>query len=271
MKKFSQYLLGLLSLAGVLATTPALAEEGPAVDRAPINVRDAESLQRGAQTFANYCLSCHSAQAMRYNRLTDIGLTEQQIKDNLMFATDKVGDVMKVGMQPKDAKNWLGAAPPDLSLIARSRGADWLYTYMRSFYRDSSRPTGWNNAVFDKVGMPHVLWQLQGDLALQEGEGQGAVVRSWETEEPAANGEVKKIEHRLVLTRAGELTRLADGKANTLDYDRKVADLVNYLVWMGEPSQVTRQHIGYGVLLFLMFLLLPMIYFLKQEYWKDVH
>jgi ubiquinol-cytochrome c reductase cytochrome c1 subunit len=272
MNKFSQCLLGLLSLAGLLFAAPAFANEGVALDHASVNVRDAESLQRGAQTFANYCLSCHSAQAMRYNRLADIGLTEQQIKDNLMFASDKVGDVMKVGMQPKDAKAWLGAAPPDLSVIARSRGADWLYTYMRSFYRDPSRPTGWNNAVFDKVGMPHVLWQLQGDLALESGETQRAgVVRSWETAETGTDGKERVEEHRLVLTRAGELTRLVDGKAVTLDYDRKVADLVNYLVWISEPSQVTREHIGYGVLLFLLFILAPLAYFLKQEYWKDVH
>ncbi|WP_374356868.1 cytochrome c1 [Chitinimonas sp.] len=267
MKKISQFLLGLLSIAGVAVALPAAANEGAALDRAPVNVRDVESLQRGAQTFANYCLSCHGAQAMRYNRLTDLGLSEQQIKDNLMFASDKVGEVMKVSMQSKDAKTWLGAPPPDLSLIARSRGADWLYTYMRSFYRDSSRPTGWNNAVFDKVGMPHVLWQLQGDLELQTGEAKGgAVVRSWEVAESG-----KHEEHRLVLTRAGDLTRLVDGKANTLDYDRKVGDLVNYLVWMGEPSQVLRERIGYGVLLFLVFLLLPLVYFLKQEYWKEVH
>jgi ubiquinol-cytochrome c reductase cytochrome c1 subunit len=271
MKKLSQCLLGLLALSGLMFSLSAAANEGVALDRAPINLRDAESLQRGAQTFANYCLSCHSAQAMRYNRLTDIGLSEQQIKDNLMFAGDKIGDVMKVGMQPKDAKNWLGAPPPDLSVIARSRGADWLYTYMRSFYRDASRPTGWNNAVFDKVGMPHVLWQLQGDLALQTGEGEGAVVRSWETLEPGADGQEKMETHRLVLTKAGELTRLADGKAVTLDYDRKVTDLVAYLVWMGEPAQVTRERIGYGVLLFLLVLLVPMSYFLKKEYWKDVH
>ncbi|MGQ5522854.1 cytochrome c1 [Chitinimonas sp. PSY-7] len=253
---------------------PVQASTEVALDRSPNDVRDVESLQRGAQLFANYCLSCHGASAMRYNRLQDLGLSEQQIRDNLMFASEKVGEPMRVAMQAKEAKVWFGATPPDLSLIARSRGADWLYTYLRSFYRDSSRPTGWNNTVFDKVGMPHVLWQLQGNLELKTVEGRaepkGAVVRSWEVVEHI-EGKEKVSTHQLVLTKAGELTRLEEGKANTFDYDKKVSDLTNYIVWMGEPVQVTRERIGYGVLLFLIFLLIPMTYMLKKEYWRDVH
>ncbi|QNM96293.1 cytochrome c1 [Chitinimonas koreensis] len=263
----------ILAACALLLPVAATASTEVALDAAPLNVRDAESVQRGAQLFVNYCLSCHGAAAMRYNRLLDLGLTEQQVKDNLMFTTEKIGEPMRVAMQAKDGKAWFGATPPDLSLVARSRGADWLYTYLRSFYRDESRPTGWNNAVFDKVGMPHVLWQLQGDLELRkvEGEGHGEeakgnVVRSWQTHEG------HKVEtHELVLVKPGSLTRLADGKANTFDYDNKMADLTNYLVWMGEPAQVTRQHIGYGVLLFLMFILVPMAYLLKKEYWRDIH
>lgn len=149
-----------------------------AYEKADIDLGDQVSLQRGAQIFTNYCLSCHSASNMRFNRLRDIGLTEDQIKNNLMFTTDKVGDVMHSAMSPADAKKWFGAAPPDLSLIARSRGADYLYAYMRGFYKDPTRPTGWNNTVFDKVGMPHPLWQQQGVQAVElDAKGQPVIDR----------------------------------------------------------------------------------------------
>ncbi|MDK2123134.1 cytochrome c1 [Parachitinimonas caeni] len=260
MKMISKFLLAL-----AMVPLLAVANEDVKLDPAPVNTRDLASLQSGAKLFTNYCLSCHGAQAMRYNRLMDIGISEGQIKENLMFAGDKVGETMKVAMQAKDAKVWLGAAPPDLSVIARSRGADWLYTYMRSFYRDPSRPTGWNNTVFDKVGMPHVLWNLQGDQELKV------------TSHPAeggkdAHGPATHAEKSLVLIKAGELTRIKeDGKAHTVEYDAKVADLVNFLVWMGEPAQNTRETVGYWVMLYLCFLLLPMVWLVKREYWKDVH
>lgn len=153
-------------LLAVLLFVPALAlaaATGPALERAPIDPRDLVSLQSGARTFVNYCLSCHSAQYMRYNRLTDIGLTEAQIRDNLMFAADKVGDTMKVAMTPKDGKAWFGVPPPDLSVISRARGVDWLYTYLRTFYRDDKTPSGWNNRVFANAAMPHVLWKVQAE------------------------------------------------------------------------------------------------------------
>lgn len=277
MIRFGKTLLGIWVVVAGLSSGTALAAGGGTVplDRAPVDVRNAESLQSGAQVFVNYCLSCHSAQAMRYNRLTDLGLTLPQIKDNLVLTEDKVGDTMKIAMRTADAKVWMGAAPPDLSVIARARGADWLYTYMRAFYRDPSRPTGWNNVVFDKVGMPHVLWQMQGDLEHQVLEGKqeraANAVRSWTESALEKDGGHKYRTHQLVLTKAGELTRLDNGKANTVAYDQKVGDLVNYLVWMGEPAQVTRQWIGYGVLLFLLFILVPLTYFLKKEYWRDIH
>jgi ubiquinol-cytochrome c reductase cytochrome c1 subunit len=154
----------LLATLLLIAPTLALAAAtGPALERAPIDPRDLVSLQSGARTFANYCLNCHSAQYMRYNRLTDIGLTEAQIRDNLMFAADKVGDTMKVAMAPKDGKAWFGVPPPDLSVISRSRGVDWLYTYLRTFYRDDKTPSGWNNRVFANAAMPHVLWKVQAE------------------------------------------------------------------------------------------------------------
>jgi ubiquinol-cytochrome c reductase cytochrome c1 subunit len=151
-------ILAVLLLVPVLALAAAT---GPALERAPIDPRDLVSLQSGARTFVNYCLNCHSAQYMRYNRLTDIGLTEAQIGDNLMLAADKVGDTMNVAMTPKDGKAWFGVPPPDLSVISRSRGVDWLYTYLRSFYRDDKTPSGWNNRVFANAAMPHVLWKVQ--------------------------------------------------------------------------------------------------------------
>lgn len=224
------------------------------LDKAPIDLRNAESLQRGAQTFVNYCLSCHGAVAMRYNRLQDIGLTEAQIKDNLMFTTDKVGNPMKVAMDAKEAKAWFGATPPDLSLIARSRGADWMYTYLRTFYRDDTRPTGWNNLVFDKVGMPHVLWQLQGEQILETKKEGGHEV------------------HTLKLVKPGLLTRGTEaGGFDNKEFDQRVGDLVNYMTYMSEPAQVKREQIGYAVVLFLLFILVPLTYLLKKEYWKDIH
>ncbi|MEW9898852.1 cytochrome c1 [Chitinivorax sp. PXF-14] len=249
-KLISKFLLALL-----VVPVMAFANEDVHLDKAQVNTRDYESLQRGAKTFVNYCLNCHSAGYMRYNRLQDLGLTEQQIKENFLFSPDaKIGDLMKVSMTSKDAKEWLGAAPPDLTVIARSRGADWLYTYLRGFYRDDSRPTGWNNTVFDKVGMPHVLYELQGEQQV-------------EIKKNAEGHEEKEVK----LVKAGTLTSLKDGKANTADYDQMVNDLVNYLVYMGEPAQNKRETIGYVVLLFLILVLVPLSYALKKEYWKDVH
>jgi ubiquinol-cytochrome c reductase cytochrome c1 subunit len=182
---------------------------------------------------------------MRYSRLQDLGLTEDQIKDNLLFASEKPGEPMKVGMTKVDGKTWFGATPPDLSVIARSRGADWLYTYLRSFYRDDSRTTGWNNVVFDKVGMPHVMWSLQGEMA--------PVMKK--------EGEHEMIE-RLELVKPGSVT--------LAEYDAMVGDLVNYLVWMGEPAQVQRKQLGLIVLAFLA-VFFVVAYYLKKEFWKDIH
>jgi len=218
------------------------------LDRASIDSGDVLSIQRGARVFVNYCLNCHSAAAMRYNRLTDLGLTERQIKDNLLFAGEKVGDTMQIAAGKKDQQEWFGVAPPDLSVIARSRGVDWLYTYMRSFYRDPARVTGWNNLAFPNVGMPHVLWQLQGTQVLKS-----------EIEEHGG----REVEHRkLVLESPGILS--------PLEYDKLARDLVNYLSYMGEPAKARRVQIGIVVLLFLS-LLLVLSWLLKTEYWKDVH
>ena len=227
----------------------AMAAGGEAkLERAKIDTSDAVSIQRGARTFVNYCLSCHSAASMRYNRLTDIGLSEQQIKDNLLFADAKVGDTMKSALSAKDGKQAFGVAPPDLSVTARAHGADWLYTYLRTFYRDSSRVTGWNNLVFPNVGMPHALWELQG-------------IQRLETESHEEGGH--KVENKkLVLDQPGTLS--------PSEYDGLVRDLVNYLVFMGEPARAQRVQIGIAILLFLSIMLL-LTWLLKREYWKDVH
>ena len=236
----------LLLLVPVLALA---SEAGMHLDKAPVNLYDNPSLQRGAKVFVNYCLSCHSASYMRYNRLQDIGLTEGQIKENLLFAGEKVGETMTIAMGKKEAKEWFGATPPDLTVISRSRSPDWLYTYLRGFYRDDSRPTGWNNTVFDKVGMPHVLYELQGNQVLHVEE---------HTDAHGEKHEVKKLE----LVKPGKLTKP--------EYDALVGDLVNYLVYMGEPVKTTRMQLGIYVLLFLG-IFFVVAYYLKKEFWKDIH
>ena len=252
------------NFAWLLLAAPlyAFAAEDVKLDRMPadVNPNDPISLQRGAQVYVNYCLGCHSASYMRYTRLQDLGLTEQQIRDNLIFTGAKVGELMTIAMAPKDAREWFGAPPPDLSVIARSRsshagsGADWLYTYLRGFYRDPSRPTGWNNTVFPNVGMPHILYALQGEQVLKT-----EVVSI-----PRGNkGEVEKHEvQKLVLEKPGAM--------KPAEYDRLVADLVNFLAYMGEPAKQFRTQLGIYALMFLG-VLFALAYALKKEYWKDVH
>ena len=240
-------ILSLLLSVGLVASVQA-SEGGIAWDKAPNKINDLPALQNGAKLFVNYCLSCHSAAYMRYNRLTEIGLTEQQIKDNLLFTTDKVGETMKANIDPRQAKEWFGANPPDLTVIARSRaghngtGADYLYTYMRTFYNDDSKATGWNNLAFPNVGMPHVLWELQGERRAVFDE-KTHEFKGWEQIKP------------------GSMT--AD------QYDQAVGDLVAYLQWMGEPAQNTRKTIGIFVLLFL-FGFMYIAWRLNAAYWKDV-
>lgn len=241
-----------LLLALLFAPLTALAS-GAALhlDKAPDISKDQPRLQNGAKLFINYCLNCHGASYMRYNRLKDIGLTEQQIKENLLFTAEKVGEPMRVAIRSDEAKKWFGATPPDLTVIARARaseygsGADWLYTYLRSFYRDENRPTGWNNVVFENVGMPHILWELQGQQVLH-------------VEKDASGHEHKALELAV------------PGTLSAADYDQQVADLVGYLVYMGEPAADIRKKLGVGVLIFLS-LLFVVAYMLKREYWKDVH
>jgi len=250
MKKILLTLISALAFsAGAFAS-----EEGPAWDKAPNNINDLAALQNGAKLFVNYCLSCHSAAFMRFNRMRDIGLTEQQIKDNLLFTTEKVGDTMKAAIDPKQAKEWFGANPPDLTLVARSRsghgvsGADYLYTYLRTFYRDPSKPTGWNNLVFPNVGMPHVLWQLQGE-------------REPEFETREEHGHEMKVFKGWKQVTPGTMT--------PLEYEEAVGDLVGYLTWMSEPAQNARVRVGVWVLLFLA-LFTAITWRLNAAFWKEI-
>jgi ubiquinol-cytochrome c reductase cytochrome c1 subunit len=263
--------LARVILAAVLVATAGIAaasEEGLRMPPAPVNRLDQESLQRGARNFVNYCLGCHSAKFMRYNRLTALGLTESQIRDNLMFPTDKIGETMTSAMRPEDARKWFNAVPPDLSVEARVRGSQWLYNYLLSFYRDDKSATGWNNLVFPNVGMPHVLWQLGGTNRLVETEfedhekAEGAAI--------AARG-IAKIEpgpHPKWLVQT--LTQEAPGALSRTDYEAFVADLVNYMDYMAEPARNDRMRIGIVVLLFLG-VLFVLAYWTKVEFWKDVH
>jgi ubiquinol-cytochrome c reductase cytochrome c1 subunit len=223
------------------------AEGGYRLDRSPHDPRDLVSLQSGARTYMNYCLGCHGLQFVRYEGLKELGLSEEQIKDNMMFTAEKVGDPIRIAFPPKDAKAWFGVAPPDLSVVARSRGTDWLYTYLRTFYRDPKTVTGWNNAVFPNVAMPHALWPLQGQRALEvvshkEG-GHAAVQYKW--------------------------SELSKGAQSAAEYDATVRDLVNFLAYVGEPGGVYRRPIGI-VVLFVLGVLFVFAYLLKKEYWKDV-
>jgi ubiquinol-cytochrome c reductase cytochrome c1 subunit len=258
MKKLFAGLTAALCMA-LSFLLPAHAQEGGAPwDTFPKDrLNSKPALQHGAKLFVNYCLSCHAASYMRYNRMNDIGLTDDDIKKNLLFAGTKVGDTMTVAMDPKDAKIWFGAVPPDLSVITRSRegprgsGADYVYTYLRSFYRDPNRPTGWNNTAYPNVAMPNVLWELQGL--------QGAVFK----EEKAADEGGKSVEV------FQNFHLLSPGKLTPAEYDSSVADIVAYLQWMSEPTANQRKRLGIWVLLFLAVLTVS-AWQLNRAYWKDI-
>lgn len=223
---------------------------GPKLLNANVDLGNTESLQRGAKLFINYCVSCHSAQYMRYGRVAaDLGIPEEVMKSNLMFTTDKIGDTMNIAMKPADSESWFGVTPPDLSVVARSRGPDWLFSFLNGFYVDGQKPTGVNNLYFAGTAMPHVLWELQGvNRAVFETETQHGlevpVFRRFETERP--------------------------GTMSDIEYQRATRDLVNFLVYVGEPAKLVRYELGVKVLAFLL-LLWIVAYALKREYWKDVH
>ena len=231
MKKIIIFILLLIQSSFIFAS------EEVYLEKAPIDLSDQPSLQKGARTFINYCLNCHSAKYMRYNKLLDIGLSKKDIKENLLFTGKKIGDPMEISMPVKESKKWFGATPPDLSVIARSRGSDWIYSYMKGFYRDSSREIGWNNIVYVNSAMPHILWELQGEKELDQ--------------------------------KTGKLSLIKAGKLNEKEYDSVITDLTNFITYMSEPGQLKRKKMGFYVVGFLL-LLLVLTVKLKKEFWKDI-
>jgi len=252
-----RFFLGLFLALGLLGSAHA-AGGGVALDRFPVErVTNLPALQSGAQLFVNYCLNCHAASYMRYNRMRDIGLSDEQIKNNLMFAAKKIGDPMTITLDPVQAKDWFGAAPPDLTVVARSRssgagsGADYLYTYLRTFYRDDKTITGWNNLAFPNAAMPHVLWELQGQQ-------RAVFATEKDAHDPTKTHAVFK-----------GFEPLSEGTMSTAQYNEAIADLVAFMQWMAEPHQGQRVRIGVFVLLFLA-VFTVIAWRLNAAYWKDV-
>lgn len=251
MKKFMVSVMFALSIAALPSVSVMAAGGGAALEDANVDIHNEASLQRGAKYFVNYCMGCHSLKFSRYNRVAlDLGLTEDQVADNLIFTRTKgeptkVGELMKNGMGSEYGEAAFGAAPPDLSLVGRSRGGDWIYSFLKAFYLDPSRPLGVNNTVFENAGMPHVLWELQG----------------WQEAEIHDDGKGHTTK---------ELKLVQQGSLAPAEYTQVVRDLTNFLVYVGEPAQLHRKSIGFWVLLFLV-LFSVIAYFLKKEYWKDVH
>ena len=250
-------------LCAVLPGTVLASGGGDAkLDAVHIDLNDKDSLQRGARIFVNYCLSCHSASYMRYNRMgEDLGISEELVKENLLFAADKPGELMKAVMPRDDAKLWFGTAPPDLSLVARARGPEWFYTYMRSFYRTDKSPSGWDNTLFQHVAMPHVLYEWQGE--------QRAVYRTVKHESVVEKDgkKIKKLSEEKVFDHF-EIEK--PGSMTAAQYDAAMRDLTNFMVYLGEPAKLVRYRIGVYVLVFLT-IFFVLAYLLKKEYWKDVH
>jgi len=251
MKKIIWKMFG--GVAALLAMNLAIAAGGNfPLDKAPSRVNNEAALQNGAKLFVNYCLNCHGAVSMRYNRLRDIGLTDEQIKQNLLFSGEKVGDLMNVAISPKDAKAWFGAMPPDLSVIARAKGVDYLYTYLRTYYQDDTKITGWNNMAYPAVAMPNVFWELQG------------VRKAKYVDEKDPHDATKTIH---VFKGFEQVT---PGKLKPQEFDNAMGDLVAYLQWMGEPAQLDRKRLGVWVLMFLA-IFTVLAWGLNKSYWKDIH
>lgn len=241
----------LLAATVALFMPLALATEGLKLLNANVDLSDRASLQNGAKLFVNYCVSCHAASYMRYNRVaTDLGIPEDKLAQSMMFTTDKIGDTMTVAMKSQDAEKWFGIPPPDLSVIARARGADWLYSFLQGFYIDKTRPAGVNNLYFPGAAMPHVLWELQG---LQR------PVHHAVTDESGKSLQV--IDH---------LEQATPGQLTQVEYKKAARDLVSFLVYLAEPAKLVRYRVGVWVLIFLSVLLVA-VYLTKLEYWKDVH
>lgn len=225
-------------LATIVSVSALASSGGVHLEHANNDLTDKESLKNGFKTYINYCLGCHQLQYQRYNRtFTDLGIEPADGAANYMYTGEKPGDHITNTMPKKEAASWFGTAPPDLTLEARLRSPDWIYTYLRSFYMDENRPFGVNNKVFKDVGMPHVLQDLQGVSSIDE---------------------------------HGNISPAMGGSLTAEEYDIVVRDLTNFLEYVGEPSKLEREAMGVNVLIFL-FIFFIIAYFLKKEYWKDVH
>jgi ubiquinol-cytochrome c reductase cytochrome c1 subunit len=278
-------LFGILALS-LSCSVAVAAEAGYPLESAPNRITDMPALQNGAKLFVNYCLNCHSANSMRYNKLTEIGLTDEEIRKNLLFTGDKVGDLMTIAMTPADGKQWFGATPPDLSVTARAlstnlgpSGTDYIYTYLRTFYRDVNRPTGWDNLVFPSVGMPHALWQRQGHTQVERttvaeavgADGKPSWVRTVTNFDQygfsSSKQETLPADYKGGASESVKYTPVNASQASEFASD--VADLSNFMQWMAEPVQNTRKKIGYAVIGFLLIFFF-VAWRLNKAYWRDI-
>ena len=248
MKK--RFLILTLTLAISSPAGFAQASEGATLDWVEVSLRDKVSLQNGARLFVNYCMSCHSAKYMRYNRMAaDLEIPEELVESQMIFTGGKIADSMTTTMTAKQGEEWFGIAPPDLSLIGKLRDPGWIYTYLRTFYRDESTASGWNNLVFPQVAMPHVLYELQG------------IQHARKTIETDSHGN----EHEVI-----DLELVRPGKMSVEEYDHAMRDLTNFLYYMAEPARMVRADYGIWVMLFLV-VLGTLAFLLKKEYWRDVN
>lgn len=263
MKKIS-ILLMILAFS-TLSQVSLAASSNYVVDEAPLNLNDKVALQNGAKLFVNYCLSCHSASYARYNRVAeDLEIPLDLLKENLMFTTEKTGDLMQTTMPVEDAKRWFGVAPPDLTLVSRVRKPNWVYTYLRAFYLDESSPSGWNNSLFENVAMPHAMYELQGVQRLV-----GKVdTHAADHGDAHASEDTHGVDHTTVGDAKFELVH--EGKMSPAEFDKAMADLTAFLVYLAEPAVLKRQTIGVYTLAFLL-ILMGLCYLLKKEFWRDVH
>ena len=268
-------LIAVITLALMPLTGMAAGGGNVHLEMANIDLSNHAAIQRGAKHFVNYCMGCHSAKYVRYKLFTEVGLTEDDIKNNLIFSDAKVGDLMKIAMPEAEAANWFGAPAPDLTLTARIRhgGADWIYTYLKGFYADPSRPMGVNNTVFSNVGMPHVLWEMQGiqnPVYRYEVHHDGHIVASFDTE-AAADAYAKEQGEGYRLERVVDSLELVQpGTMTPAEYDQVARDLASFLTYISEPMKLERQRMGVWVILFLV-VFTVLAYLMKKEWWKDIH
>jgi len=261
MTKLRLFVASLLLVPGLVLAS----SEGAAMKSAQVDLSDKAALQRGAGLYMSYCSGCHSFGYQRYSGLAeDLGLTQEQVEQNLIYGDAKFGETIKASLEPADGLAWFGKAPPDLSVVARAKaeGADWTYNYLKSFYVDESRPTGWNNTVFPGASMPHVLWEMQG---VQHAKTEPKHKNAKGEAEPCAMGELQGA-----CIVGFEIPEAQKGSLDAEQYDRVARDITTFLAYVGEPAALKRESIGAWVVLFLAFFTF-LAYLVKMEYWRDIH